>query len=451
MTGYSMTRRLVIWLTVAISCFWFVAAGLGVIVMRDEFGEIFDSALQQTAERLMPLVVDDLFQRPETDTPLSLQPNNAVAVAPEDELIYQVRDANGRVILHSHDSTKEPFKAPLVPGFWQDEEHRILTTSAVSNTIFLQVADNMAHRREASLEGAGALLLPILILVPGSILLVWLIVRRLVAPVSELRNAIAGKDSGNMADIELTALPQELQPIMASVNLLLARLRAALSAEREFTANSAHELRTPLAGALAQTQLLIGELAPGPGQERARQVETSLVKLTRLTEKLLQLARAEAGIGATDSDVDLVPVMDLVVLDAKRSTPNPERIRYHRPPGSTLMWAASEDAFAIVIRNLIENAMIHGMPDQPVDIHVETGGNIRITNGAHPFSQTEIADIRQRFGRGKTAAPGSGLGLSIAERLLTQMGASLTLHSPATGREDGFEARIHFGQLPPRK
>lgn len=449
MTGYSMTRRLVIWLTVAISCFWFAAAGLGVMVMQDEFGEIFDSALQQTAERLMPLVVDDLFQRPETETPLSLQQNNAVAA--EDELTYQVRDANGRVMLHSHDSTKEPFNAPLVPGFWEDDEHRIFTTSAVSDTIFLQIADNMAHRREAALEGAGALLLPILILVPGSILLVWLIVRRLVAPVSDLRNAIAGKDTGNMADIDLASLPQELQPIMASVNLLLARLRAALSAEREFTSNSAHELRTPLAGALAQTQLLIGELDAGSGQERARQVETSLVKLTKLTEKLLQLARAEAGIGATDDAVDLIPVLDLVVLDAKRSTSNPQRIRYHRPPGSKLPWPASADAFAIALRNLIENAVIHGLPEQPVDIHVEDETHIRIINGAQPLSQAEIAEVRQRFSRGKTVAPGSGLGLSIAERLLTQMGASLTLHSPAHGRDDGFEADIHFGATrPPR-
>ena len=85
---------------------------------------------------------------------------------------------------------------------------------------------------------------------------VWLIVRRALRPVDVLRQAIAAKDGGNMAPMIRRALQSELRPIARSVNLLLDRLRSALDAEREFTANSAHELRTPIAGALAQTQRL---------------------------------------------------------------------------------------------------------------------------------------------------------------------------------------------------
>ncbi|NKN36127.1 sensor histidine kinase [Agrobacterium sp. a22-2] len=437
-----MTRRLILWLTGAITAFWLLAAGLGVMVMQDEFGEIFDSALQETAERLMPLVIDDLFQRAEVSGPRQLQ--GVTKPGDEEHLTYQVRDASGRVLLHSHDVSAAPFEAPLKQGFWQGDVYRIYTAASVSNTVFVQVADSMGHRREAAMEGGTALLLPVLLLVPLSVLVVWLIVRRMIAPVDDLRLAIAGKDSGNLAEMHLPALPIELQPIAHSVNLLLSRLRAALDAEREFTANSAHELRTPIAGALAQTQMLIGELREGPAKARARQIETSLSKLAKLAEKLLQLARAEAGIGATEAPIDLARVLDLVVTDVQRASSNPDRIRYMPQPGATLIRSVSEDAFAIVMRNLIENALVHGAPDEPVEIRLDSDGTVCVTNGARPLSQNELASIRTRFGRGTTTRPGSGLGLSIVDRLLTQMNGRLDIRSPAAGRSDGFEAKVTF-------
>ena len=128
--------------------------------------------------------------------------------------------------------------------------------------------------------------------------------RRTLAPVDDLRKAIEEKDGGNMAPVPSGMLPRELRPIARSVNHLLTRLQSALDAEREFAANSAHELRTPIAGALAQTQMLIAEL-DGPKKRRAQQIEVSLVNLGHTAEKLLQLARAEAGIGAGTDNVDL--------------------------------------------------------------------------------------------------------------------------------------------------
>ena len=125
---------------------------------------------------------------------------------------------------------------------------------------FVQVADAMDNRTEAVMEGSMALFLPVLVLIPVSVLLIWLIVRRALAPVDDLREAIEEKDGGNLAPVPSSMLPRELRPIASSVNRLLSRLQAAFDAEREFTANSAHELRTPIAGALAQTQMLIAEL-----------------------------------------------------------------------------------------------------------------------------------------------------------------------------------------------
>ena len=441
----SLSGQLMLWITATITLVWLVAVGFGALVMRDEFGEIYDSALQETAERLVPLVVDDLHHRGDIDDPQRIEVTRS---APEETyLTYQVRDPAGRVLLHSHMAAVAPFDAPVKVGFWQSRTGRIYTAATADESIFVQVKDSSDERREAMTEGALALLLPVLLIVPVSIAAVWFVVRRVLAPVETLRAAIGGKDGGNLAAIETAGLPQELRPILRSVNLLLARLRAVLAAEREFTSNSAHELRTPIAGALAQTQLLLAELKDAPTKARAQQIEASLQKLARLTEKLLQLARAEAGIGVAETTFDVADVVAVVVTDFQRAAADGGRIRFSSRLDGPAPREGAADAFAIVLRNLIENALLHGRAGEPVEIEVSAEGNVRISNGAPRMSDEELAAVRKRFSRGKTAAAGSGLGLSIAARLLAQMGAGLVLTSPIPGRVDGFQADIVFSAI----
>ncbi len=442
MKNRSMTRRLIFSLTATLIVLWLIATTAGMIVMQDEFGEIFDGSLQATTERLTPLVVDDVLQN--AQMPESLRQQSLSESTHKGYLTYQVRDATGKVILHSHDVSATPFVAPLKRGFFQDDFSRFYTVPAANNTIFVQVADSIAHRTEAAVEGGLALLLPVLVLIPVSIIGIWFIVRRSIEPVNDLREAIAGKDGGNLAPIELLTLPRELQPIVASVNRLLERLRSTLKAEREFTANSAHELRTPLAGALAQTQMLKSELRSQSSKARLALIEASLQRLIRLVEKLMQLARAEARIGTANETADLGKVLELVIEDFNRASGANERIQYSKGQAATLRRPVSEDAFAIVLRNLIENALIHGDQKTPVKIDLERGGTIRIANDGPVLSANELESIRHRFSRGKTMSPGSGLGLSIATELASQMGATLELKSPATNASTGFESILHF-------
>nr|CAD6606608.1 sensor histidine kinase [Rhizobium sp. TCK] len=440
---HSLTKALMLWISGIITLVWVLAVGLGALVMQEEFGEIFDSSLQETAERLVPLIIDELFQRDDLAEPRRIMASRAGS--DEEYLTYQVRDQRGRVLLHSHAASANPFDTPLVAGFSDGPTGRTYTAAAVSNTIFVQVRDSAEHRREALLEGVLALLLPILLVVPVTIAAVWVVLRRILAPVDTLRSAIGRKDGGNLTAIDELDLPEELRPILNSVNLLLSRLRAVLAAEREFTSNSAHELRTPLAGALAQTQLLLLELKDGPAAGRARQIEKSLQGLTRLAEKLLQLARAEAGIGINEGTFDVADVIDMVIADF-RGTAAGARLRLEKENEGTLVQLGSADAFAIALRNLIENALLYGRPDQPVLVRVSRDGTVRIQNGFPALAATELVTLRQRFARGDTSAAGSGLGLSIAERLLAQMQAELVLSSPIPGRDDGFQAEIIFAK-----
>lgn len=434
-----MTRKLVMALTSVVAISWLVACGLGIMVMQDEFAEIFDAGVEETAERLLPLLIDDL--RENNMAPASQNLSRGAIRA--EYLTYQVRDREGQVVLHSHDSAAEPFEVALDPGFADTATQRIFTVVTPDGNYVLQVADAFANRREAIVEAGSALLLPVLILVPASIFAVIVVVRRTLQPVQTLRDEIGKKDSGNLAPLETGPFPPELHPIARSVNLLLARIRSALEAEREFTANSAHELRTPIAGALAQAQRLRADVSPELAP-RVENIEKSLQHLGRLAEKLLQMSRAEARIGVTDTANDLIPVLALVIEDMGRTAIGASRIHFDNRCAGGLYCKIGADAFGIVIRNLLENALIHSPPASPVKIVAETGGAIRVSNAAQAIDAALLPKLTTRFARGPTTADGTGLGLAIVKTLVEQAGGELMLSSPAPGRPDGFEASIVF-------
>ncbi|MBL8583401.1 MAG: HAMP domain-containing histidine kinase [Rhizobiaceae bacterium] len=432
-----MTRRLMLWLTLASAVFWLAGAAIGAAVMHDELNEHFDSALAETAGRLLPLVVDDLYRRDLSDKPYRMG-----AIDGDEYLSYQVRDRSGRVLMHSYAAPSEPFDVPLVAGFTDTPTHRIYTLMAVSGSIFLQVADPTAHRHEALMEGASTLLLPLTLMAPLNMIAVWWLVRRTLAPVGALQRQIEARSGANLEPLRVVGLPAELENIAASVDKLLARLQAAMDAERRLAANSAHELRTPIAGALAQAQRLAAELPEGPLRERANGIVRALSALAHLAEKLLQLARADAGIGATAKPVDLTRVLRLVADEFQRQPRFATRIRVAIPEGDSFVRKADVDAFAIAVRNLVENALIHG--EGEVLIASEQNG-FSVTNGGMRIAPDQLKTLLRPFARADSRAPGAGLGLAIADSLTRQMGASLSLVSPAPGRDGGVKATISFG------
>ena len=437
----SLAGRLVWSLSLLLAVFWAIAVGLSIHVMRAEFDEVFDSALQETTERLAPLVVDDYFRRD-----IGTMPNRVAALTPgtaDEYLTYQVRDAAGRVLMHSHNVGTEPYPAPLTPGFWSGDDIRIFTIATVSDTLFIQVADSLAHRREATLESALTLLLPILLLLPlGMFATRWIVVRA-TRPVNSLRDAISARDGSNLEPITLNGLPTEIATISGSVNTLLARLKHAMQAERDLAANSAHELRTPLAGALAQMELLSQQLTEKQDKSRSERVLGALRRLSLMLEKLLQLSRAEAGIGLASTPVDLLALVKLLVESFQRSHPTLTIIVEPAGGLSKLVRGLDPDAFAIAFNNLLENAAHYGTGGQPIIVALTADGRITVTNAVSVPLEPDLNVYRTRFKRGQTGKPGSGLGLAIVDKLVAQMNGTMILRTvELPNGSAGFECEI---------
>lgn len=442
----TITRSQVLGMTGTLIALWLMAIGLSTQVMRHEFDERFDSALQETANRLLEISVSDVDLRL---APGNEQVSDSDTSQGRDYLIYQIRRPNGEIIMRSKDAPDELFSAPLLAGFQETAAYRIYTKASSKDKLIVQVADSFGDRREAVGESVVAMLIPLLAFILASGLAIWTMVKRVLNPIGELQRAICNKNEGNLTPVEIGRVSRELMPIARSVNLLLERLQTAFDAERDFTAHCAHELRTPIAGALAQTQCLVSDLPEGAWKQRAVTVENSLRKLGRLIEKLLQLARASSQTKITSVAVDVGPVLDMLVTDFQRDTGTRGRLQYRRPKSAPMVHDIDVDAFGIVTRNLIENAIIHGEPNTPVNISVAGDGSIHIVNECAVLANLTLLEMKKRFTRGNNKASGSGLGLAISDQLVKQMGGTLDLYSPVPGRDTGFEAVLSFQPLQP--
>jgi two-component system OmpR family sensor kinase len=438
----SITARLFLGLTLGTTLLWCGAAAYSSYVSYHELYEAFDRGLQESAQRLLPLAVDGVQGNGRREAHEIYH----YIEGRSEQLSFQLRDPSGLVVMRSHDAPERPYSQTPRPGFSSVGDYRLYTDTDDATGFTITVAETAEERHEAVLGGAEALLWPLLALIPLNGLAIWLAVRGAMKPVLRLSGDIATRGGKNLAPLDISDQPRELRPIAESVARLLERLRAALDAERAFAANSAHELRTPIAAALAGTQRLIAGLDDSDSRRRARDVESTLKRLSALAEKLMQLSRVDAGVGMAEHELDLIPVLDLLVDDCAKRLEHPERIHYVKPDGATLAARMDMDAFAMVARNLIDNAANHGAPGGRIDVTVGRDGSVSVVNEGPIVPPEVLAGLKHRFVRGATRGVGAGLGLSIADTVMNQVGGRLELFSPATGRGDGFEARMSFNQ-----
>jgi two-component system OmpR family sensor kinase len=456
----SIALQLAVWLSAGMLVFWLGGAVISTAVLRSKLEDAFDETLRQSAIRLLPLAnreVDD-NGRIRGPVPRLLREDNrgrgrrtegaTVPGQPPlaiESFTYLVFDEDGNIRVRADDAPAALPALTAANGFLFVDGQRAFKSTDRRNGTGILVLETTNARREALWGAVAGLLWPLAALLPLVGLGIWQAVRIAMMPVQRLSRDVALRSGANLSPLNDDDQPVELAPIAREIEGLLGRLRAAMEAERTFAASSAHELRTPIAGALAQTQRLARELGDHASAPRLREIENSLRGLSELSEKLLQLSRLEAGFARSETAIDLDPVLELVIRDFGAQSSTAGRVRFQRHGEVRLIQKINPDAFAIAVRNLIQNALIHGAADGTVFVEAGPGAGIRVRNHGPVVAPEVMARLTERFSRGTTRASGTGLGLAVVATIMAQTGGTLRLNSPAEGFGDGFEAVLDFG------
>ncbi|KXV68430.1 hypothetical protein AD951_11215 [Acetobacter malorum] len=450
-----------------------------------EITERLDDSLQEVGERLQFAVLALNQQGPGHDVAhlSDIKPTS---------LAYQITDTAGHVLLRSSNAPATRFTVPLSSGFYMLPQFRVYVTPAAQVDRFILVGEPRLHRTQATHKAILIAVLPIIGSVPCIWLLVIWIVRRGLRPLVRLQDEIRERGSGNLKPVPELALPVELSTIQVAVNSLLERLQKALSAERAFAANAAHELRNPIAALLAQAQMLRSialrkasdAVTPKPESDSIQETTNTpqrldalisqIHRLSRTVEKLLQLSRAVAGTALRRDRFDLLPVLHVVADELDRPDHACPRIVIETGDLTHLDVLGDLDAAGILFRNLLENALRHSPQGSAVQVHVSTNAAVppccvaevpaaagqaqaveqstcvTIQNTCPPLAPDLLNRLTDPFVRGNASTEGSGLGLAIARTIARQMAIRMDLFSPIPGQDDGFMVQLTFQKAPPR-
>lgn len=494
----SLARRLGRSLAGWIGALWLAAALGAAWYARGELNEAFDSALTESAWRLLDLVVHEMAEQglsADTGTPpaatVSRPPATVVhpherggrggrsargeggdpsarnhrrrdrppappaPVVENDYLMYQVVNPRGELLIRSVDAPEQALKVPLANGFAQDGDWRVYTLAHPVSPVFIHVADPLSHRRQAQRDIMLGLLWPLALLLPLLALLIARITRHELASVGALVGQIRERGGHNLQPLAATGLPTELQGLTDSTNHLLQRLSDALDTERALAANAAHELRTPLATTRLRLQAALGHpLTP----EARAEVEAALASLTRLSlraEKLLQLSRAESGAALARERVNLAQVAASVAQEFWADASLLQRLRLQLPEDDDVWVLGDFDALAIALRNLVENAVRYA-PAGPITLALELPATLRVSDEGPGIAPERLHTLQQRHQRHAPASgsvpppgpPGYGLGLAIVHTIVTRQGGTVHLASPPAGQLHGLSVALRLQATP---
>lgn len=442
MKSWSITQTISRKFLLSFGLLWLIGCGVGVLIVTMKTNDLFDSEIESVANTLASL---DPPQACLADTGTSCRFERSVLSGERGEnLTYQVRAADGRLLHRSALAPEQPYPVPVKAGFQRHGSTQFFTAFYPDGKSAIQVAGGAGER----VETIGWLLVSLLVPMGGLMILGSILIRRsaqqATKPIAEVVDQLLTRSGKYLEPLPEGNAPEELLPVVSGINRMMSRLKAALEQERSFSANCAHELRNPLAAATAQAELMIEE----HNVERAKSQVSALQEFSHKLERLLQLSRAEAGVGMTATVTDLARTVKFIIEGYGRTLPNAEQLAYVPGPSPPYPISLDVNATGILLKNLIENALKHGAPNSLVVVTVEEGPSVRVTNHGEVVPKAMLARLTDRFERGLRSGPGEGLGLSIVNQIVRQSGGSLRVRSPASNQSDGFEVQVVFARPP---
>lgn len=436
--AWSLRNALFRWLIGLTLALWALSAVIVYVEADAESQELFDQSLEETAHLLLSLAEYEVREHG------SASPIIVAVPAERDHrqyLLYQIWDRQGHLLYKNPGAPDQPIWRQADSGLrWLDGpegRQRVYASWSNSGQLQIQVAEPLTHRKDISHRFAYKLSGFALALVALAALAIWWSVRRLFRGLQQSTGEVASRTPNDLADVSLDGVPREALPLLQAINRLFERVRRAMEREQRFTADAAHELRTPLAAIKTNLQVIQRARNDEEREEFVAALGVSVDRASRLVDQLLTLSRLDP-LYQRSSGLEQRDLASLIgdALPGWRNAAARLQLSLHAQLESALC-LLNADAMLILLRNLVENAMRY----------TPAGGSITLRCGMQgQQAMLEISDtgpgippamrerVFERFVRLAGASqPGSGLGLSIVRQIVEMHGASITLGDAPNG------------------
>ncbi|MDN4588736.1 two-component sensor histidine kinase [Xenophilus aerolatus] len=433
---FSIWRRLLWWLVPTFLGVAVLTAGLSYGMFTHMVADFLDGQMVQ---------LGDSIARYGQPTGPSAQVDDA-AIAKGDYGI-QVFEPDGRLAGTSWSGL--PAGEPLRPGLHDvragGRAWRVYAAAGAGGRT-VQVFQSSDFRAGLAVERAGMAAVPVLVLVPLLMLVMLGVARGISRSLRAIGQQAARQDAHSIEELPLAQVPDEIRPLVASFNGLLARLRESFVAQRRFVQDAAHELRTPIAAVRVQLENLRDELAGSAGNRQLAQLEAGLQRAQRLVDQLLRMSRQEAAAtepaGAVDVEVQARESIHGLIALADRRQIDLGLVAHESGGVPTLQCTAADLRSAL--DNLVENAVRYTPEGGVVDVHLKREGGcvvVEVVDTGPGMAPEHLSRVFDRFYRVPgSPAEGSGLGLAIAQAAARRCGLRLSLRNRSD--RSGLVARL---------
>ncbi|HEX5805494.1 MAG TPA: sensor histidine kinase N-terminal domain-containing protein [Macromonas sp.] len=454
---WMLTPLLLLW-PVSLALTWLVAQGIA--------NKPYDRALESNLQALTQFVV---MREEGINLQMGTQARNLLRSDETDIVFFQLKDAQGRVLggepefpNPDRDTRSVPGEVNLRDDTVRGEDVRVASSwvevvGESKQLVLVQVAETRGKRSTLATDIIKGVMVPQFIILPLTVLLVWLALVRGIRPLSDLEQRIRARKSDDLSPIDEHQVPQEVAPLVSSINDLLTRLKTSLGTQKRFLADAAHQLKTPLAGLRMQAEMAQKDAASGEDVQRSlQQIAKSSVRATHTVNQLLALARAETtGRTLPNRPVDVPELVAEVIADSvPRALDKRIDLGYEGPehaPESCIL-DGNPTLLRELVRNLVDNALNYTPSGGVVTARVlvdRFGGVLvlQVEDDGPGIPEGERERVLQPFYRALgTNVDGSGLGLAIVLEIAQQHGATLLMEDthPEQASQRGLRVSVRF-------
>ncbi len=462
----SLRRRLLYILIPATVIIWVLATVASYYDTRRELDDLLDAHLAQTGRALLEMSRHELLEQKLlsdfSDTGEIIDANIwDHELSFSKTILLQVWVNNSFLALRTSNAPRTPL-TKQTSGFSEiklhDKQWRIYAIQSEENTIRVLVGEQTDFRHELVRKLIIQLLIPLFLSLPLLFLGVWISIGQSLAPLQRLAERLMRRKANELTPIDDDRVPREVRPLTQALNRLVKQMRDAFDSERRFTSDAAHELRTPLAALKTHAEIALQAHDTEEQQQAVRQVVRGVNRATRLVEQLLTLARLDPDSGLTNvRPLDLFISAEAVISDeAPLAMEKDIEISLSATRGKFIN--GNPDSINVLVRNLVDNAIRYTPEHGVVDIVIERDEQhneivLCVDDSGPGIPPEDREQVFKRFYRRLGTKPsGSGLGLSIVNRIADLHGARMSLQTAPLG---GLRVEVRFpasdASPPPRK